>query len=360
MHVYIGTYTGPHGDDAVSIYVLDMDPATGELTELSTCPGLQNPSFLAIDPAAEHLYAVSEVGGERNGGQVAAYAIDPQDGSLAQLNQQPVRGTSPCHLCVDQTDRCLIAVSYSSATIAAFPIADDGKLAERSDWIQHKGSSINHARQEAAHTHSVNIDPGNRYAFVADLGTDQVFCYELDIGHTTLRPNPNQPAVGVAPGAGPRHFCFHPNGRYAYLINELDSTVQVFAYHHDAGTLEDLQTVTTLPADFDGESTCAEVRVHPSGRFLYGSNRGHDSLAIFTIGDNGTLTSCGHESTRGKTPRNFNIDPTGQWLIAANQDTHNLVVFRVDASTGELRATGHERTAQSPVCILIQREITAR
>jgi 6-phosphogluconolactonase len=353
MLVYIGSYTRGNDPNVPGIYQLSLDTVSGDLTLLSTCGGQQNPSFLAIDPAAEHLYSVSEVGGEDGGGHVAAYAIDQKDGGLILLNQQPVRGTSPCHLCVDQTDRCLIAVSYSSATIAAFPIDDDGRLQPRSDWIQHVGSSINRDRQEAAHTHSVNIDPNNRFAFVADLGTDQVFSYELDVANAKLRPNPRQPAIGVTPGAGPRHFCFHPDGRHAYLINELDSTIQAYVYDDRAGTLELLQTVPTLPVDFKGESTCAEVRVHPTGRFLYGSNRGHDSLAIYSIDENdGTLTARGQQATGGKTPRNFNIDPSGQWLIAANQDTNNLVVFRIDLSSGELQATGHEVEINAPVCVL--------
>jgi 6-phosphogluconolactonase len=231
------------------------------------------------------------------------------------------------------------------------PILGDGKLGEATGFYQHQGSSVNPKRQEGPHAHSINLDAANRFAFAADLGLDKVLVYRFDPTHGTLTPN-EPPSATVPPGAGPRHFAFHPSGKYAYVINEIGNTVTAFAYDAKSGTLRDLQNISTLPEDFKGTSYTAEVVVHPSGKFLYGSNRGHDSIAIFQIDQTtGKLTSVGQESTKGKTPRNFNVDPTGQYLLAANQGSNSIAVFRIDRLTGKLTATGQVLNVPAPVCI---------
>ena len=236
-------------------------------------------------------------------------------------------------------------------SIASLPIAPDGKLRPPASVIQHTGSSVNKRRQTGPHAHSINIDPTNRFAIAADLGIDKLLIYKFDPAKGTLKPN-DPPAVKLAPGAGPRHFAFAPKGKFAYVINELDSTVTTLAFDAAKGTLTKLQTISTLPPGCKTPNTTAEVQVHPSGKFLYGSNRGHDSLAIFAIdSESGELTPVGHQSTGGKTPRNFGIDPTGRFILAANQSSNNIVVFRFDQATGKLKPTGSEITVSSPVCV---------
>jgi 6-phosphogluconolactonase len=251
---------------------------------------------------------------------------------------------------VDSQGKNVLVANYGGGTSAVLPIQPDGRLAAPSSIIQHSGSSVNPERQEGPHAHSINLDAGNRFAFTADLGLDKVLIYRFDGAKGTLAPNA-PPSVSTAPGAGPRHFAFHPSGRYAYVINELDSTVTAFRYDGQSGTLTTLQAISTLPAGFSGDTTTAEVQVHPSGRFLYGSNRGHDSIAMFAIDpDTGRLTALGHQPTGGKTPRNFGIDPTGAYLLAANQDSDNLVLFRIE-ETGRLTSTGQAIQVPKPVCV---------
>jgi 6-phosphogluconolactonase len=241
--------------------------------------------------------------------------------------------------------------NYGGGSVACLPIGEDGRLGDATAFIQHKGSSVNPQRQREPHAHSINLDAANRFAFVADLGLDKVLVYRFDPSAGTLEPN-DPPAAVIASGSGPRHFAFHPSGRFAYVINELNSTVTAFAYDAERGTLQTLQTVTTLPEGFDGKSFPAEVQVHPSGKFLYGSNRGHDSIACFAIdAATGRLTPIGHEPTQGKNPRNFGIDPTGAYLLAANQDGDNVVAFRIDPATGKLSPTGQSIRVPMPVCV---------
>ena len=348
--VYVGTYTGPKSK---GIYLLRMDLASGALTAPEVAAEVANPSFLAVHPSRRFLYAVGEIGNfaGRKSGAVSAFAIDPESGKLKLLNQQPSGGTGPCHLTVDGAGKNVLAANYSSGSVCVLPIGEDGRLAEPSEVVQHKGSGPNPKRQEGPHAHSVNLDPAGRFAFAADLGLDKIMVYRFDPAKGKLAPN-DPPAASVAPGAGPRHFAFHPTGRFAYVINEMASTVTAFAYDANAGRLSELQTVSTLPAGFTGSSTTAEVQVHPSGRFLYGSNRGHDSIAVFGIdARTGKLTAVGHQPTQGKTPRNFGIDPTGTYLLAANQGSGNLVVFRIDPKSGELKPTGVTAEVPSPVCV---------
>lgn len=351
LRVYIGTYTR---GDSKGIYVCELDRITGTLSEPRLAGEAVNPSFLAIHPSGRWLYAVGEISdfdGTKTGG-VSAFAIDRQTGQLKLLNQQSSRGAGPCHVVVDEAGRNALVANYGGGSVACLPIKADGQLAEASSFVQHTGSSVNPRRQEAPHAHSINVDPSGRFAVVADLGLDKVLVYRFESRQGELVPN-DPPAASVEPGGGPRHFAFHPNGRFGYTNNEITSTVTAFEYDARRGVLTELETLSTLPADFDKEqNSTAEIRVHPNGKFLYVSNRGHNSIAIFTIDPStGRLTAAGHESTRGEIPRNFNLDPSGRFLLAANQDADNVVVFRVDASTGQLEATGSEVNVPSPVCI---------
>jgi 6-phosphogluconolactonase len=347
---YVGTYTrrGSEG-----IYVYRFDPSTGDLALLSVAAGVENPTFLAIDPQRRHLYAVNEVDeyAGQSSGAVSAFSIDPETGALTFLNRQPTLGPGPCHLSVDRTAQYVLVANYSGGSVCVLPIGDDGQLGKATDFHQHQGSSINPRRQQGPHAHSINLDPANRFAYVADLGIDKIVIYQLDLDQGKLLPN-DDPWVQVHAGAGPRHFAFHPNGEYAYVINELDSTLTAFAYDATRGTLAALQTISTLPEDFQGRNTCADVHIAASGKFLYGSNRGHDSIAIFEVDeDTGQLAAIGHESTQGRTPRNFGIDPRGDYVLAANQDTDTIVTFQMDRGTGRLTATGHVTQVSMPVCV---------
>jgi 6-phosphogluconolactonase len=350
VRVYFGTYTGA---ESKGIYVGQFDSATGAITSVKLAAETKNPSFLAIHPNRQYLYAVGELGSfaGKRGGAVSAFRIDPQTGMLTPLNQQSSGGAGPCHVTVDRAGNNVLVANYGAGSAAVLPILPDGRLKEATTVIQHEGSSVDRRRQQGPHAHSVNVDAGNRFAMVADLGLDKVMIYRLDSQAGTLTPNAT-PWAKVQPGAGPRHFAFHPCGRFAYVINEMASTVTAFRFDAEAGRLEEIQTLGTLPAGFTGESTTAEVQVHPSGKFLYGSNRGHDSIAVFTIAaDTGKLTAVQHEPSQGKMPRNFGIDPTGTFLLAAHQKTDNVVVFRIDPSTGKLTPTGHQIKVGSPVCV---------
>jgi 6-phosphogluconolactonase len=252
---------------------------------------------------------------------------------------------------IDQTGQFALVANYSSGSASILPVQEDGSLGEASDFKQHQGFGPNERRQQGPHAHSVTLSPDNRFAFVADLGIDRMMIYQLDLDKGKLIPN-DPPWAETYPGAGPRHFAFHPNGRYAYIINELGSSVSAFAYDAARGSLRELQTLSTLPERFKGRNTCADVHISADGKFLYGSNRGHDSIALFSIDSStGTLAAIGHESTRGKTPRNFGLDPSGSFLLAANQDTNNVVAFSVDQETGLLSPTGHQIEVPAPVCV---------
>ncbi len=355
--VYVGTYTRrePHVvGKSEGIYVYRFDLSSGALQFAGKATGIDNPSYLAIHPQKPFLYAVNEVGdfGGQSSGAVTALAIDPQTGELTYLNQQASHGAAPCYLCVDQTGQYVLAANYGGGSVAMLPIQADGRLGEASDFIQHEGSSVNPQRQAGPHAHSINIDPANRYAFAADLGLDKVLIYQLDLEQGKLRPNSAQPWAQVEAGAGPRHFAFHPSRQYAYLINEIASTMTVFAYDETQGTLREVQTISTLPEGFTARSHCADVHLAPSGKFVYGSNRGHDSIAIFAVDEStGRLSAVGHESTQGQTPRDFELDPTGRYLFAANQNTDTIVTFRVDEQTGRLTPTGQVTEVPTPVCV---------
>lgn len=348
--VFVGTYTR---GESKGIYVYRMDLASGKLTPAGVGPEIANPSFLAVHPSSRFLYAVNEVGnfaGEKSGA-VSAFSIDRKTGRLTLLNQQPSGGAGPCHLVVDSAGKNVLAANYGGGSVAVLPVRDDGRLASPTAFVQHEGSSVNPRRQRGPHAHAIVLDAANRFALAADLGLDKILVYRFDGAKGTLVPN-DVPSASVAPGSGPRHFAFHPGGRYAYVINELSSTVTAFRYNARRGTLETFQTVSTLPEGFQGDNTTAEVMVSRCGKFLYGSNRGHDSIVIFAIDQqSGRLTLVGHEPTQGETPRNFNIDPTGTYLLAANQGSDTLVVFRIDSDTGRLRPTGNVLSVPKPVCV---------
>lgn len=348
--VYVGTYTR---GESKGVYIYRLNRDNGGLEPLGYGSCKSSPSFLAFSPGYDYLYAANEIGeyqGERSGA-LAVWSIDQETGELDFINQSATGGPGPCYVTVDATGKYAFAANYSGGSVAMIPINEDGSLAPASDFVQHVGSSVNERRQGEAHAHSCTIDPTNKYALVADLGMDKIMVYKLDLENGKLVPN-DTPFVRLHGGAGPRHFCFSPCGRYGYVINELDSTVTSFVYDADAGTLETIETVSTLPDGWEGQSHCADIHMLSSGRFLYGSNRGHDSIVIMSVDtETGKLTPVGWESTQGNFPRNFCIDPTETFLLAANQNTDNIVSYRIDQETGLLTPTGQETQVPIPVCI---------
>jgi len=350
--VFVGTFTGK---DSKGLYLMRMDPRTGALTKPELVAEAASPSFLALHPNHRFLYSVNEVDsldGKRGGGAVSAFAIDPASGKLTPLNRQPSGGTSPTHISIDHKGRNVLVANYGSGSVVVLPVGEDGELAPVSSIDQHQGRGADPQRQEGPHAHCANLDPANRFAFSCDLGLDKVFVSRFDPAKHTIAPN-DPPAAAVAPASGPRHLAFHPSGKFVYVVNEMACTVTAFGYDPDRGTLEQLQSVSTLPEGFSGEKSGAEIAVHPSGKFLYSSNRGDaNNIALFRIDQQtGKLTPAGHTSTQGKAPRSFGIDPSGTWLLAANQDTSNVVVFRIDADTGELKPVGVNVAVPTPVCI---------
>jgi len=339
----------PADKESVLLYQLSLKD--GSLKKLSAVSGIIGPSFLKIHPSGKFLYTVNEVAtfdGKRSGG-VTAFALDVQGGKLTRLNQQPSGDTGPCHLTVDATGKFLLVAHYGGGSTSVLPINDDGSVGAVVSRIKHNGSSVT-PRQKAPHAHSIHVGPNNKFAFAPDLGIDKVLVFSFDEKTGTIAETKFGGAK-LEPGSGPRHFGFHPSGKFAYVINELKQTVTAFRYRAKRGQLKTLQTISTVPHAVEGNST-AEVLVHPSGRFLYGSNRGHNSIAMFRIDEkSGKLTALGHEPTRGSTPRNFGIDPTGQFLLAANQQTDNVAVFRINQDTGKLKFTGNKIQLSKPVCV---------
>ena len=349
---YVGTYT-ENGSKSKGIYAYRYDAATQEMTPLGLAAETTNPSWVALHPNGRFLYAVNEVqnySGPNSGG-VSAFSIDRATGKLTFLNEVSSRGADPCYISVDKTGKYVLVANYTGGSIAAFPISEDGKLGEASAFVQHTGRGPDAKRQEAPHAHSIDLSPDNRFAMVDDLGLDKLLVYKFDAGKGTVAAN-DPPFAKLDPGAGPRHFALHPSGKFGYVISEMHSTVTAFTADLKAGTFHPVQTVSTLPDNYKGPNDDAEVEVHPSGKFLYASNRGHDSIAVFAIDSaKGTLTLVEHTSTQGKTPRNFAIDPTGRLLFAENQESDNIVVFRIDEKTGKLTPTGKVLEVGQPVCV---------
>ena len=361
MFVYVGTYTEPilfgtgeivRGKGA-GIYIYRMDESSGELKLVNTATGIANPSYLAFDSTRRFMYAVNELKkfNDQPTGTISSFKVDSKTGNLEFLNKQLTHGTDPLHVVLDKHNKYVFVANYMSGSVCVLPVRKDGSLAKASDFIQHQGSSINPVRQKGAHPHSVWLDKANRFLLVPDLGLDKLIVYKFDRERGMLEPN-RVPWIKTTPGAGPRHMAFHPSGKFAYLINELDSTMVGLRYDGRTGTLKLLQVISTLPEGFEGASSCSHVEVSPSGAFLYGSNRGHDSIVIYQINQRtGKLTLVGHELSRGRTPRNFAIDPAGRFFLAANQDSDTVVPFRIDPKTGKLLSTGQVIQVPTPVCV---------
>jgi 6-phosphogluconolactonase len=356
MFVYVGAYTEPLLGSAAGIEVFRFDADTGVLDPVQTVPGVVNPSWLTLDEREQVLFAANE----EDEGRVSALARDAATGKLRPLNEQISHGAAPCYVSLDPSGRYVLVANYSGGTIAVLPVAADGQLEAATCVIHHQGSSVR-PEQEGPHPHMIRPSVAGRFVLVTDLGIDQVLVYRLDTGTGQLVLNEQgTAAVSEHPGAGPRHFAFAASGRTVYVINELNSTVTVYDYTPERGELHARQVVSTLPDGIDGPAignSCAHIVVSPDNRFVYGSNRGHDSIAIWEIEEtNGTLRSVGHESTRGKTPRNFSLDPRGTWLLVANQESDTIVPFRRDLGSGRLTATGPVTQTPSPVAILFSHD----
>ncbi len=359
--VYAGTYTNweelgptrrnPPGEASKGLYVFRFDSEHGKLTPLGLAAETRNPTYLTVAPSARVLYAANELyqfHGEASGA-VSAFAIDAATGRLTLLNQLATRGTGTCYASVDRAGRILLAANFGSGSVAAFPLDADGSLRPMSAFEQDTGSGPN-PRQATPHAHAFNFSPDGRFAIASEFGTDRLLIYQVDAATGKLTPA-TPPAVALRAGSAPRHFAFRPAGDVAYSVNEIDNTVTALVYDAARGTLRELQTISTLPADFTGRNTAAEVVVHASGKFLYASNRGHHSIAVFAIASDGRLRLVTHVPSGGRTPRGFSVDPSGRWLITANQDTHNLAVFAIDASSGVPSPTGQTEEVRSPVCV---------
>ena len=351
LPVLVGTYSS---GASKGIYACEFNPATGQLTAPKLAAEAKNPAFLALHPQGRFVYAVSEMSDAsgKKGGAVAAFARDAATGTLTSLNQQPSGGAGPCHVSVDQSGQCALVANYGSGSIAALPIGADGRLGAAATVIQHHGSSVNTNRQAGPHAHQIVTDPANRFALVCDLGLDQILVYRLDPARATLTPN-DPPFATVAPGSGPRHLVFSPDGKFVFVLNEMAATVTVFKWEAATGRLAEVETVATLPKDFSGANGAAELAMHPSGKFLFASNRGHDSVAVLAVNPtSGRLKVLQHQPTQGKAPRYIGLDPSGRWLLAANQSTGNIVVFPFDAGAGKLGAAAANLPAPVPVCLL--------
>lgn len=348
--VYVGTYTDGGSE---GIYICRLDTSTGELRQIGIARNVCNPSYLVIDGERHRLYAVNEVSNfdGRPGGAVSAFAIQPSSGELLLINQISSHGGAPCYLSLDLSGRYLLVANYTGGNTAVIPVGEDGVLGEPTDTIAHSGSSLHPQRQAGPHPHSIVLDPAGQHVFVPDLGLDKVMQYRFDRKNGRLYAN-QRPWVGVKAGSGPRHIVFHPNGGTAYVINELSSTITAYEYDSTKGTLKHRQTVTTLPEGYSGTNIAADLHLTPNGKLLLGSNRGHDSIALYAVNqEDGWLTWIDCISTRGRTPRGFTIDPSGTFVLVANQDSHTMAIFRIDEDHGTIFATGHEAHVPNPVCV---------
>jgi 6-phosphogluconolactonase len=348
LQLYVGTY---NDGASAGIHLCELDLKNGVLQYREGFMAGANPSFLAIHPAGKYLYTVNELSmfQDKPVGGVSAFAIEAVTGKLTLLNQRLSHGVHPCHIITDRQGRYVMVANYSSGTCAIYPIQAHGQLGEAGQIIEHQGAGQDVKRQAGPHAHAITMDPANRFALACDLGIDRVVVYRLDPEHGTLL---HHGEAILHAGAGPRHLAFDPRGRWVYVINELDSTLTVFAYHAVAGTLKMVQTLTTLPRDYHGVNSCAEVATHPNGKFVYGSNRGHDSIVVYAADENtGHLTMQTHVSTQGKEPRSFAIDPTGGFLLAANQNSNTVVLFRIDPRHGALSLL-HRLEISQPVCVM--------
>ncbi len=349
--VYIGTYTHTASK---GIYAYRFSPSTGDVVPLGLVAETAHPSYVIAHPNNRFLYAVNEhESATEPGNTITSFAMDTKTGKLTFLNRVSSKGVGPCHIAIDKTGKILVVANFGSGSVAAFPIHDDGTLGEATGFQQHSGSSVDPERQAGPHAHCVVFSPDNRFVIIADRGLDRVFVYRLNTANGSLEPN-SPPFIALHPGWGPRHLAFHPNGRYLYLISEMGSMMTTLEYDAASGTLKELQSISALPEGFTGRSVSAEVQVDRAGRFVYGSNRGDNSIGVFAVDSNrGTLTPVQHVSTEGKIPRNFSLDPTGAYLFAANQESASVVIFRVDPKKGTLTPTGKVlKDATEPSCVL--------
>lgn len=350
---YVGTYTAK--TQSKGIYVYRFDPETGDVADKGIAAETPDPSFLAVHPNGKYLYAVNEgpiTDGGKHGG-VTAFALDAQSGKLTQLNQVSSLGTDPCFLSIDRSGKYLLAANYTSGSVAVFPIESDGSIGKSTAFVQDSGKTgPNKQRQEGPHAHFIETTKDNRYAIVVDLGLDEVLVYKFDASDGTLSPN-DPPHVKIKAGSGPRHLVFSKDDKFAYVVSELASTVTVLKFDAKKGTFRHEQTLSTLPPGFSGRNDAAEIAIHPNGKFLYASNRGNDSIAVFSIdAAKGTLTPVGGMPTGGKEPRHFTFDPSGRFLFAEDQLSDVIDVFRVDPGTGALSANAETIKAPSPVCVV--------
>ena len=347
--VFVGTYTGKKSQ---GIYRVEFDTDTGKLGQPALAAKVTNPSFLALAPDHKHLFCVCEMNEFRGmkAGAVGSFVLNVKTGGLKAINLQSSLGTGPCHIVCDKLGKHVLVANYGSGSVAVLPVAKDGKLGEACCFIQHKGASVDKDRQEGPHAHSANLDAANKFVAVCDLGLDKVLVYKYDSAAGKLTAN-DPPSVSVTPGSGPRHLAFHPNGKFAYVNCEMASTLTAMSYDAATGEFKLLNTLSTLPAPFKGNST-AETFVHPNGKFVYTSNRGHNSIAIFAIDQaTGKIKAIGHQGKGIKTPPSFNIDPTGKWMVVANQDGDSVIVYGIDGKTGQLTPTGEKVEVGAPVCI---------
>jgi 6-phosphogluconolactonase len=348
--LFVGTYTN---GESKGIYSYRYDAASGRLTPLGLAAETVNPSFLVADPSSQFLYGVNEVPDYKGAtsGVVTAFTIDRNTGKLSALNAVPSRAAGPCYIAFDKTGKYVLVANYTGGNVAVFPVLKDGRLGESSAFVQHAGAGSHPQRQEGPHAHWIETTPDNRFAIVADLGLDKLLVYRFDAANGSLTPN-DPPFAKVDPGAGPRHVAFHPNDSFAYAVNELQSTITGFSYDAKNGVLHPVQTISTLPKGFSGSNDTADIHVHRNGKFVFASNRGHNSIAVFSIEKNtGRLTLVDHFSTQGKTPRNFEIDPSGSRLLVANQDSGSIVIFHINPETGRLTRTGQVVNMPSAVCL---------
>ena len=349
--VYVGTFTKR---DSRGIYSLKMDRTTGALTRPEVAAEAGNPAFVRPGTDGTRLYAVANSAMGLSPGEMLAFSVDFPSGALTPLGTRASPSDGAGYLTVDGAGKVLLAANYASGTVTVFPVLGDGSLGESTQTLHHEGSSVNPDRQEGPHPHSINLDAADRFAYSPDLGADKIFIYRLDAAAATLSPTQTPWVQSPAAGAGPRHFAIHPSGEFAYVINELASTITAYDLDSSTGALSEIETVSTLPDGFGGVNHTADLHVLPSGKFIYGSNRGHDSIAIFAIdGSTGRLSPVGREPTQGRTPRGFAISPGGEFLIAANEDSDTLVVFRIDEGTGELSPTGHVAEVPEPTCVAL-------
>jgi 6-phosphogluconolactonase len=348
--LFVGTYTS---GSSKGIYGFRFQSETGELTPLGLLAETPDPTFLALSADHRFLYAVNEEANYQgtHSGRVSSFVIDHLKAKLSPVDSVASAGSGPCHLAVDHTGSALFVANYGSGSAASFHLSRTGQIGAPVSQFQYSGHGPN-KRQQGPHSHCTTVSPDNRWVLVNDLGLDRIMVYQLDPATAKLTPA-DPPYWSAKPGSGPRHLAFHPNGRYAYSLNELTSTVDVLGWDTQKGTLTSIQDLSALPSDFQGENTGAEIVVDPTGKFVYASNRGHNSIAIFAVdGERGTLTAKGHAKTPGAEPRNFTIDPTGKWVLVGNQKIGTMSVFEREPMSGDLKASGKSVPIDAAVCLL--------